>query len=122
MGRVGKVGPVWSVFNRAAVAAMVICAGGASIADARVVRLRIERREPVLNGRSFDAAGPYEKLVGKVDFALDPRLPPNEAVDDLKLAPRNAQGEVEFSADFYLLKPADPRRGNGRLLMAFVMA
>src|SRR5882762_8528881 len=86
-----------------------------SLAEARVVRLRIERREPVLNGRAWGAAGPYEKLVGKVDFGLDPELPRNGTLVDLKLAPRNARGEVESSADFYLLKPVDPRRGNGRL-------
>src|SRR5882724_2532960 len=87
----------------------------ASAADARVVRLRIERREVILNGRAFGAAGPYEKLVGKVDFALDPALPRNGDIVDLKLAPRNARGEVEASADFYMLKPVDPRNGNGRL-------
>ena len=87
----------------------------ASVAEARVVRLRIERREVVLNGRAFGAAGPYEKLVGKVDFGFDPNLPANDIIVDLKLAPRNARGEVEASADFYLLKPVDPRRGNGRL-------
>src|SRR6266851_2198917 len=87
----------------------------ASAADARVVRLRIERREVVLNGRAFDVAGPYEKLVGKVDFGVDPNLPRNEIIVDLKLAPRNARGEVEASADFYMLKPIDPARGNGRL-------
>jgi hypothetical protein len=87
----------------------------ASAVDARVVRLRIERREAVLNGRPFGAAGPYEKLVGKVDFGLDPALPRNGEIVDLKLAPRNARGEVESSADFYMLKPVDPRRGNGRL-------
>ena len=86
-----------------------------SLAEARVVRLRIERREIVLNGRAFGAAGPYEKLVGHVDFGFDPHLPANDIVVDLKLAPRNARGEVEASADFYLLKPLDPRRGNGRL-------
>ncbi|HEV2983953.1 MAG TPA: alpha/beta hydrolase domain-containing protein [Vicinamibacterales bacterium] len=86
-----------------------------SLAEARVVRLRIERREIVLNGRVFGAAGPYEKLVGHVDFGFDPTLPANDIVVDLKLAPRNARGEVEASADFYLLKPVDPRRGNGRL-------
>jgi hypothetical protein len=86
-----------------------------SLAEARVVRLRIERREPVLNGRAFGAAGPYEKLVGKVDFGLDPEIPRNGTIVDLKLAPRNARGEVESSADFYMLKPVDPRRGNGRL-------
>ena len=86
-----------------------------SLADARVVRLHIERREVILNGRAFGAAGPYEKLVGKVDFGLDPSLPRNGEIVDLKLAPRNARGEVEASADFYMLKPVDPRRGNGRL-------
>ncbi len=87
----------------------------ASIAEGHVIRLRIERREVVLNGAPFGAAGPYEKLVGKVDFGLDPGDPANDAIVDLKLAPRNARGEVEASADFYLLKPVDPRRGNGRL-------
>jgi Alpha/beta hydrolase domain len=87
-----------------------------SFAEARVVRLRVERREVVLGGRPFGAAGPYEKLVGRVDFGLDPEAPANAAVVDLKLAPRNARGEVESSADFYLLKPVDPRRGNGRLV------
>jgi hypothetical protein len=87
----------------------------ASLAEAHVIKLRIERREVVLNGAPFGAAGPYEKLVGKVDFGLDPNDPANDAIVDLKLAPRNARGEVESSADFYLLKPVDPRRGNGRL-------
>jgi hypothetical protein len=91
--------------------ALVIPAG----ANADVTRLRIERREVVLNGVAFGAAGPYEKLVGKVDFALDPTLPQNRIIVDLALAPRNARGKVEFSADFYLLKPIDPTRGNGRL-------
>ena len=64
---------------------------------------------PCSAARSFGAAGPYEKLVGKVDFALDPALPQNRGIVDLALAPRNARGLVEFSADFYLLKPVDPR-------------
>jgi len=87
----------------------------ASGADARVVRLRIERREPVLNGQTFGAAGAYEKLVGKVEFGVDPGNPRNDIIVDLKLAPRNANGEVEASADFYMLKPVDPARGNGRV-------
>ena len=87
----------------------------ASAADAGVLRLRIERRESILNGQPFGAAGPYEKLAGKVDFALDPALPQNLGIVDLALAPRNARGLVEFSADFYLIKPVDPARGNGKL-------
>ena len=95
-----------------ALIALLFCSQDAA---ASVTRLRIERRETVLNGRPFGAAGPYEKLVGKVDFALDPALPQNHGIVDLNLAPQNAQGLVEFSADFYLLKPVDPARGNGRL-------
>ncbi len=83
---------------------------------AEVARLRIERREPLAGGRSFGAAGPYEKLVGKVDFEFDPALPANDIVVDLKLAARNGRGKVEASADFYMLKPVDARKGNGRLL------
>lgn len=89
--------------------------GAATVAEAQRVHLRVERRETILGGRPFGAAGPYEKLVGKVEFALDPKLAANEMVVDLPLAPRNARGEVEFSADFYLLKPVDAAKGNGRL-------
>src|SRR5262249_38617090 len=106
------------VYNSAAmrlVIAAAIVVVTAFPADARVVRLRIERREVVLNGRAFGAAGPYEKLVGKVDFGVDPNLPRNAMIVDLKLAPRSTSGEVEATADFYMLKPVDPARGNGRL-------
>ena len=48
----------------------------ASAAEARVVRLRIESREVVLNGRPFGAAGPYEKLVGGSTSASIPPSPP----------------------------------------------
>ena len=48
-----------------------------TLAEARVVKLRVERREAVLNGKAFGLAGPYEKIVGKVDFALDPSAAPN---------------------------------------------
>jgi alpha/beta hydrolase family protein len=84
-------------------------------AEARVVRLVLERREPVLEGRPFGLAGAYEALSGTVEFALDPEHVRNQAVVDLKRAPRDAQGEVRFSADFYLIKPASFARGNGRL-------
>jgi Alpha/beta hydrolase domain len=88
----------------------------AAVAEARVVRLHIERREVVLRGKRFGLAGPYEKLAGKVEFALDPSNRQNKGIVDLGLAPRNLRGEVEFTADFYLLKPVDSTQGNGRLL------
>jgi hypothetical protein len=80
---------------------------------AEVTRVEIQRREDVLGGRSFGSAGPYEKLVGKAYFAVDPNNPHNKVIADLDKAPRNAQGRVEFSSDLFILKPKDPARGNG---------
>jgi hypothetical protein len=84
-------------------------------AQARVVRLTIDRREVVASGQEFGPAGAYEKIVGTVELALAPALRQNRAVADLALAPRDAHGDVVFTADFYLLKPVDAKRANGRL-------
>ena len=87
-----------------------------AVAEARVVQIRIDHRDAVLRGKSFGAAGAYEKLAGTIEFALDPSAPQNAGIVDLALASRNSRGEVEFSADFYLLKPVDMSHANGRLL------
>src|SRR2546430_15118949 len=80
-----------------------------------VVGVEIEQRAVVLDGHTFGAAGAYEKLAGVVRFAVDRATPANHAITDLGLAPANARGHVELRADFYLLRPADPARGNPRL-------
>jgi hypothetical protein len=80
---------------------------------AEVTRVDIQRREDVLGGKPFSSAGPYEKLVGKAYFAVDPSNPRNQVIVDLDKAPKNAQGKVEFSSDLYIIKPKDPARGNG---------
>ncbi len=95
--------------------AVVATLAVAAPSEADVTRLEITRRDAVQNGKAFGAAGAYEKLSGTVHFALDPKAPRNLGIVDLPLAPVNAAGLVEFSADFYLLKPVDPARGNGRL-------
>jgi hypothetical protein len=81
----------------------------------QVVRIEIVRREPFAAGHSFSRSGPYEKIVGRLHLEADPESPANARVTDLKLAPRNAAGRVEFRTDFYLLRPVDPARGNRRL-------
>jgi hypothetical protein len=82
-----------------------------------VTSLEITRRSVVLDGRPFGDAGAYEKIEGVVRFGVDPTNPANQAVADLALAPRNSAGLVESAADFYLLRPVDPARGNRRLLL-----
>jgi hypothetical protein len=83
---------------------------------AEVVRLTVATRSDVLAGRPFGLVGPYEKLSGTIAFEVDPQNPANRIITDLDAAPRNARGRVEFSSDFYLIKPKDPARGNGTVL------
>lgn len=83
---------------------------------AEVVRLDIRQREPFAAGHAFGRTGPYEKIVGRLYFEVRPDDPANASICDIQLAPRTERGTVEFWSDFFLLAPADPRRGNGRLL------
>ena len=83
---------------------------------AEVVRIEVKSRADVLAGQSFGTAGPYEKLSGTIYFAVDPRNAANQIIADIDKAPKNAAGKVEFSSDFYLIKPKDASRGNGTLL------
>jgi Alpha/beta hydrolase domain len=85
----------------------------ASFGQAALVRLDISERSDVLNGRAFGKAGSYERLRGRAYFAVDPRLAVNQAIADIDKAPRNKDGAVEFSADFYMLRPKDLKKGNG---------
>jgi hypothetical protein len=71
---------------------------------------------PFADGAAFGDTGPYEKLVGVARFAVDPNHPRNKDVVDLALAPRNAEGKVEFEADVHLLVPKDLSKGNHALL------
>src|SRR5215467_4534482 len=84
--------------------------------QAGVTRIEIISRADLLNGKEFDLAGPYEKIVAKVYFAVDPNNSHNKVIVDLDKAPRNEQGLVEFSADLYVLRPKDLNRGNGAAL------
>lgn len=83
---------------------------------AEVARIEVKSRDDLLSGKSFAAAGPYEKLSGKIYFAVDPRNSANRMIADIDKAPKSASGKVEFSSDFYMIKPKDLKRGNGTLL------
>lgn len=101
---------------RSLLLATLLVASLASPAWADVTRVAIASRTVVANGQWFGAAGPYEKIAGTVFFELDPGDPRNKAIADLDLAPRNARGRVEFSADLFILAPQDPARASGSVL------
>ena len=92
--------------------AATICSNGAFAA---VTAIQIIEKSDVLDGAPMGKAGPYERIIARVNFAVDPKLPANQAISDIRLAPVNAEGLVEFSADLYVLKPRDSAKGNGTL-------
>ncbi len=82
-----------------------------------VTRLEITSERPFAGGQAFGEVGAYTQIDGTAYFAVDPLHPANETIADVRLAPRNGRGLVEFSADFRVLRPTDLSRGNGRLLL-----
>jgi hypothetical protein len=87
---------------------------------AEVTRVEIAARYDAASGTAFGTAGPYEQLVGKIFFAVDPSNPRNRVIVDLDRAPKNESGRVEMSADFAILRPKDPSKGNGVALLDVV--
>ena len=85
-------------------------------ARAEVTKVTIASRAVVANGQAFGSVGPYEKLTGTIEFALDPAHPRNTRIVDLDAAARGSDGRVHFTADLYVLQPVDPSKGNGTLL------
>ncbi len=84
----------------------------ASDVDARVTKIQITTKEsPTFGGHSWPGVGQYEKIVGKAFGEVDPADPKNSVIVDILLAPRNANGRVEYSFDFYILKPIDLTKG-----------
>lgn len=81
-----------------------------------ITGIEIRARSPLVGGAEFGASGAYERIEGTASGTLDPLHPGNRGIALLDLAPRDAAGMVAYRSDFILLRPADPVRGNGRLL------
>src|SRR5437879_10364493 len=100
-----------------AFACVLLAACAATSADARVKKIQITAKEsPTFGGYSWPGVGQYEKIVGKAFGELDPKDSKNAVIVDLQLAPRNANGKVDYSFDFYILKPIDLAKGNHKML------
>ena len=83
--------------------------------EARVIRIVVEQKRLVLDGKGFGDVGPYERLDGTVYFEVDPNDPLNAGIMHLDKAPKTPEGRVGFSAPFYILKPVDMARGNRKI-------
>lgn len=84
---------------------LLALAASPSPARADVTRVEVKARTPV--GDSG-----YEKIAGLVYFAVNPRTAGNSVIADLEKTSTTHDGRVEFSADFYILRPLDASRSN----------
>ncbi|HXX29772.1 MAG TPA: hypothetical protein VEJ89_03540, partial [Myxococcaceae bacterium] len=88
----------------------------ASTARAEITGITYTTTSPMFGGASFGAVGQYEQLDGIVTGELDPGDERNEIIQDIKLAPRNTRGRVEYAMMFSLLKPIDLSKSNHTLI------
>src|SRR5882672_5042662 len=82
-------------------------------AEARVTKIVISTTadpDPVL---SDGAPFPIKRITGRAFGELDPKDPHNAIIQDIRLAPRNAKGKVEYQATFQLILPLDPGKMSG---------
>jgi hypothetical protein len=84
---------------------------------ARVTRIEITSRTDVLAGKQFGTVGAYERIVGRVYFSLPVANAHNQQIVDLDKAVNLKNGQVEFSADFFVVRPKDASKGNGSMIL-----
>jgi len=99
------------IFRRSAWVSVAVAAGllaWARPVQARVKKIVIDTKvAPAFDGATFGDAGQYETLAGRVFGEIDPNDPHNAIITDIRLAPKNANGKVEYIASFFLVKPVD---------------
>ena len=107
----------WLTPGFAALITLAVLILVASPTNASITRIQITSEEsPTFGGYSWPGVGQYEKIVGKAFGEVDPSDPKNAVIVDLALAPRNVRGHVEYSFDFYILKPIDLSKGAHKVM------
>ena len=99
------------LFRKSALTGVMIAAAvlaWAPPSEARVTRIVIDATVPIANQ-------PYQQLTGRAWGELDPHDPLNAIIQDIGLAPKNAQGKVEYVASFRIRKPTDMSLASGLL-------
>jgi hypothetical protein len=92
--------------------------GLAGASDARITRIEItDVQSPTFEGKHFGSVGKYEKLRGRAYGEVSPIHPLNAVITDIDLAPTNANGNVEYAMDIYILRPVRPEKGSRKMFM-----
>lgn len=81
-----------------------------------ITSIEIKSVELLADGAPFGAVGAYERVTGVAQGEVDPKAPGNAGIALIDKAPLNADGRVEYTTDFFILRPKDPAKGKGRIL------
>jgi hypothetical protein len=90
------------------VAIAVALPAWAPSSQARVTRIILDP-PTALTGQDI----PYERIAGRAWGELDASDPKNALITDIGLAPKKANGNVEYIASFFIVKPVDMSRASG---------
>lgn len=101
-----------------AVFAMILLSVFCFTAQAKIVKIVITKTEVYEKGRIFGNAGEYEKIYGQAFGEVNPNNKLNSIIQDIKLAPKNARGMVEYVSEFIILRPKDISKSNGLLFLS----
>src|SRR6185312_14885386 len=82
----------------------------------RITQITILTRGIAFGGYSFPLIGQYEFITGIAKGEVNPGNPQNAIITDIALAPRNQNGNVEYSHNFYILKPVHLSQGNHKMM------
>ena len=104
-------------FLQTSLSVLLVLLSFVSRLEARVVRVEVTSRKIVLDGQSFGSAGAYERITGRVYFAVAVANKPNQGIVDLENAVNLKGGEVEFWSDFVVVRPKETAHGNGTMLL-----
>ena len=81
--------------------------------EARVTRIAVNTPLDPDPALTTGAPFPIKRITGRAFGELDPRDSRNSIIQDIQLAPRNANGNVEYQATFQLIVPSDPANMSG---------
>lgn len=81
-----------------------------------VVRIEVSSRITAFEGRTFGDYGPYERIAGVAHLRIDPNAAGNRGIVDLALAPRAADGLVDYDVDVVILRPQNGAKARRVLL------
>jgi hypothetical protein len=97
-------------FLRGCISTLALAAASVATqgAQARVTRIVVDQTIASADGRN-------ESLSGRAYGELDPKDPLNALITDIRYAPLNARGRVEYVSRFTLTKPVDMSKASGVL-------